>query len=81
VDHFIKDSLDAAQNIALAGMKGGYEIAQAENAAKIAQLESDCLVLALRLYGESPDTFAPETKEVMRRWGPKCSRVLMGEKP
>lgn len=36
------------------------------------RLRKDCLTLALRLLGESPDTFAPETAEVMDRWRPVC---------
>ena len=34
---------------------------------KIESLKSDCMVMALRLMGESTDTFSPETKEVMDR--------------
>jgi hypothetical protein len=36
------------------------------------QAERDCLTLALRLLGEDPATFAPETAEVMDRWRPIC---------
>ena len=43
-----------------------------ECAAEIHQLESDCMTLALRLLGEDPNTFSPETQEVMTRWKPKC---------
>ena len=28
----------------------------------------DALVMALRLYGEDPETFSPECAEVMDRW-------------
>ncbi len=35
-----------------------------------ADLRSDALTMALRLFGESNDTFAPETAEVMGRWRP-----------
>ena len=31
-------------------------------------LRRDCLTMALRLCGENPDSFAPETAEVMDRW-------------
>lgn len=37
---------------------------------RISELESDVLVLVGRLYGESDNTFAPETYEVMKRWRP-----------
>lgn len=37
---------------------------------EIKALKSDILTLVGRLYGESDDTFAPETQEVMRRWSP-----------
>ena len=36
----IKDSIDQAQNIALAGMKGGYEIGKRESAAKLAEKDA-----------------------------------------
>ena len=50
-----------------------------EEQEKIAQLEKDCTTLALRLLGEDPDTFAPETFEVMERWKPKCIELLNGQ--
>jgi hypothetical protein len=31
---------------------------------------ADCMVMALRLLGESDRTFSPECAEVMARWGP-----------
>ena len=43
----------------------------------VRQLESDCLTLALRLYGEDPETFAPETAEVMDRWRPRCEAAFL----
>jgi hypothetical protein len=46
--------------------------------AEIRRLESDCMTLALRLLGEDPDTFAPETREVMERWRLKCMVFLKG---
>jgi len=36
----IKDSIEQAQNIAFAGMKGGYEIAKRESAAKLAEKDA-----------------------------------------
>ena len=33
-------------------------------------IKRDLLVLYGRLYLEDPDTFAPETAEVMERWEP-----------
>ena len=57
-----------------------------KQAAKLALLtvekesvERDCLTLALRLYGENENTFAPNTREVMSRWRPKCQALLSGE--
>lgn len=41
-----------------------------------AELEQDILVLMLRLYGESVDTFSPETLEVFNRWKPKADAML-----
>ena len=46
MNDLIKDSIDQAQNIALAGMKGGYEIATRESAAKLA--EKDAAIAELR---------------------------------
>ena len=43
-------------------------------------LRADALRMALRLYGENPDTFSPETREVMDRWKPICEEVLSGVK-
>lgn len=43
---------------------------------EIRQLEADCLTLALRLYSEDPDSFGPETREVMARWTPKIQALL-----
>jgi hypothetical protein len=43
------------------------------------QLESDAMTLAMRLYAESDDTFAPETIEVMKRWRPKVLAKLQGK--
>ena len=43
------------------------------------RIESDLMTLALRLYGEDPDTFAPETREVMDRMRPKIEAMLRGE--
>lgn len=45
-------------------------------AQKIADLEHDCLCLALRLYAESEDTMAVETIAVMERWRPRCKIEL-----
>jgi hypothetical protein len=42
----------------------------------IAKLESDCLILALRLYGEDPDTLSPEAFEVMDRLRLKCELAI-----
>jgi hypothetical protein len=44
-----------------------------------ALLKSDALTMALRLYGESDDTFAPETREAMARWRPVVEKLLRGE--
>lgn len=43
---------------------------------RIDELESDCMTMALRLLGEHPATFAPETREVMERWGKKAHELL-----
>lgn len=43
------------------------------------QARSDALTLALRLYGEPDESFAPETLEVMRRLRPIVYRERMKE--
>jgi hypothetical protein len=48
----------------------------AKHAQEIAALKHDLLVLALRLYSESPDTFAIETERVMRRMRPLCEAEM-----
>lgn len=45
---------------------------------EVAELRSDAMTMALRLHGESDETFAPETYEVMKRWRPKVEAVLAG---
>lgn len=40
------------------------------------KLAKDVLVLVGRLYGEDPDTFSPETREVMDRWAPRFEEIL-----
>ena len=40
------------------------------------ELTYDILVLVGRLYGENPDTFSPETAEVMRRWRTRYKQML-----
>ena len=69
---FIKDQIESANRILLVGMKAGQEIERQ----KVAELERDCMTLALRLYGENPDTFAPETRECMARWRPRIEALL-----
>ena len=44
------------------------------------QLRKDALIMALRLYGEDPDTFSPECYEVMKRWDAKIKETI-GWKP
>ena len=39
-------------------------------------LKMDALTMALRLLGESEETFSPECREVMDRWRPIALRVL-----
>jgi len=39
-------------------------------------LFNDCMVMALRLYGEDPQTFGPECWEVMHKWWPRVKAVL-----
>ena len=41
-------------------------------------LERDAMTMALRLYGESYDTFSPETMECMDRWKPRVKALLEG---
>jgi len=41
--------------------------------------EKDALTLALRLYGELDNTFAPETLEVMNRYRPLILQMLNGD--
>ena len=49
---------------------------EAESTETIEQLESDRLILALRLYGEDYDTFSPEAREVMDRMRPIVAAVF-----
>lgn len=43
------------------------------------ELERDCMTLALRLYAERPETFAPETLAVMDKWRPRVEALIRGE--
>jgi hypothetical protein len=40
--------------------------------------EHDILTLVGRLYLEDPETFAPETREVMERWVPRFEESIEG---
>jgi hypothetical protein len=44
--------------------------------AEIASLEHDRMALALRVYGESRDTYSPEVHEVMDRMEPLIKRLM-----
>ncbi len=44
--------------------------------AEMAQLERDCLTMALRLAAEDVRTMSPECQEVMARWRSKCDALL-----
>ena len=46
---------------------------------KLAAVLDDAMTMALRLYAESDDTFAPETIEVMARWRPLVEAKLRGD--
>lgn len=48
---------------------------------ELSAAQSDRLTLAMRLYGESDDSFAPETFEVMKRMRPIISAKLLGTEP
>jgi len=70
--NFIKDQIEVANRVLLAGMRAGQEIERQ----KVAELERDCMTMALRLYGDNPDTFASETRECMARWRPRVEALL-----
>ncbi len=44
--------------------------------AELAQLEQDCMTLALRLAAEPVGTMSPECQLVMDRWRPKCEKLI-----
>lgn len=77
-DH-VKNMMQSLDIVTQTSIQQGIEIGRKECAAKIAELESDRMTLVLRLYGESEDTFAPETREVMRRCKPLATALLRGE--
>ena len=45
----------------------------------IAMLLHDVMTLVMRLYGEDPSTFSPETAEVMDRWRHRGKSIIDGE--
>lgn len=45
----------------------------------IEAFRKDILVLVGRLYGEDPDTLAPETRKVMDQWVPEFQRMCLKE--
>lgn len=55
---------------------GPTRIDAARQAQTIKDLRHDLLVLALRLYSESPDTMAIETERVMRKMRPLCEAEM-----
>ena len=46
------------------------------HSAQTKQLETDAMIMALRLYCEDPETFAPETADVMLRWRTKVEEHI-----
>jgi len=52
------------------------ETARDKLAAETDELFNDAMVMALRLYGEDPQTFGPECWDVMQKWGPKVKAIL-----
>lgn len=62
-----------------AAYEAGRTAAEADHPAGVLQIKSDAMTMALRLYGESDDSFAPETREVMARWRPKVEAILRGD--
>jgi len=62
-----------AQNKAI---MSGIELGRKESTARIKELERDIMILVGRLYGEDKDTFAPETRGVMEKWGGKFEEIL-----
>ena len=77
---YLRDLVQDMNNATLAGMQSGQDIARREAQAEITRLRADCITMALRLYGESPDTFSPETRECMNRWRPEVEDLLHGRK-
>lgn len=61
---------------ALAYLARYLERALAAKEKELEGLREDAMTMALRLYGESDDTFAPETIEVMSRWRLKCNALF-----
>ena len=43
----------------------------------LSELESDIITLVLRLKGEDPDTFSPETDRVMAKWLPEIDSLIL----
>ena len=64
LDEFIRGQIIAAQNIAFAGMKGGYEIAQSESAAKIKLLTDALLAILDMRYVEHREGALQRAQEI-----------------
>lgn len=46
---------------------------------EIAALKKDRIILAMRVWGESPETYSPETNEVMERMEPLIQELFKAE--
>ena len=66
----IKDSIDQAQNIALAGMKGGYEIAKRESAAKLAEKDAAIAELVEALHPFAIEFEIADAAGELQHWPP-----------
>ena len=74
--YILKDSYIVGAGLRVEHLFGKWKCIGGMKPRTVEELEKDIITLVLRLKGESPDTFAPETAEVMVRWLPKANEVL-----
>ena len=75
--NLIKDTIESANKVALAGMKSGMEIARSEYESERQQLRTDCITMALHILGDHKE-MTPLTAEVVGRWEKRINSLFEG---
>jgi len=70
------EKLDSKAHEFLMGERDGADALHEAEKQMHERTKADCMALAMRLMDEDEDSLAPETREVMNRWRPKCMAMF-----